>query len=334
MAGALSASSLHQDSGTFSLSGADWAVANSSWTLTRRASGGSTIALTNIGSAVQHTAPAGAGNFVLNYTDGPSGSGSATGIVYVTASTFATGNGIQITLPADTTVRTATIYWGASGTTARLTATLSDGSASAQTHTVTGATDAQNFGFISTVTYQAGSASQTLTVKLTTDVTVDGQDEIAFQGVAYSVVSAASAISTLGALASVSSATIGKTGVGVSTLGAIATQAAAVLTAATIAASSLGGLSSSLTASETRTAAASSSLGMLSSYASVQPPNIAIVSSILGGLASTATATIGPTALAPPVIFPVSAEVRIFGASAEQRTFGVGREVRLFGAAE
>jgi hypothetical protein len=208
----LSASSLHQDSGTFTISGADWAVANSSWTLTRKSGGGSTIALTNIGTAVQHTAPSGSGNFVLNYSDGPSGAGSATGIVYVTASTFATGNGVQITLPADTSVRTGTIYWGESGTTGRLTATLSDGSASAATHTVAAATDAQNFGFISTIQWQAGSASQTLTVKLTTDVTVDGQDEIAFQGVAWNFLVTGSGTSTQAANASSASGSVSISG--------------------------------------------------------------------------------------------------------------------------
>jgi hypothetical protein len=291
----LSASSLHQDSGTFTISGADWAVANSSWTLTRRASGGSTIALTNIGTAVQHTAPAGSGNFVLNYSDGPGGAGSATGIVYVTASTFATGNGVQITLPADTSVRTATIYWGESGTTGRLTATLSDGSASAQTHTVAAATDVQNFGFISTIQWQAGSASQTLTVKLTTDVTVDGQDEIAFQGVAWNFLVTGSGTSTQAANTSSASGSVAVSGSAASTqakntsvvVGAVAISGTAAANQASNTASGSGLVlvsGSGASTQQKNISAASGSASISGSASSTQAQNVSSASGAIGNV--------------------------------------------------
>lgn len=291
----LTASSLHQDSGTFTLSGADWAVANSSWTLTRRASGGSTISLTNIGTAVQHTAPAGSGNFTLNYSDGPSGAGSATGIVYVTAPSFATGNGIQITLPADTSVRTATIYWGESGTTGRLTATLSDGSASAATHTVAAATDVQNFGFISTIQWQAGSASQTLTVKLTTDVTVDGQDEIAFQGVAWNFLVTGTGASTQSANASSASGAVVASGSASSTqakntsvvVGTVAVSGAAASNQASNTASTTGLVLISGSSSSTQqknAGAASGAVAISGSSSRTQAPNVSSASGAIGNV--------------------------------------------------
>jgi len=291
----LTASSLHQDSGTFTISGADWAVANSSWTLTRKSGGGSTIALANIGTAVQHTAPAGSGNFVLNYSDGPSGAGSATGIVYVTASTFATGNGIQVTLPADTSVRTATIYWGESGTTGRLTATLSDGSASAQTHTVAAATDVQNFGFISTIQWQAGSASQTLTVKLTTDVTVDGQDEIAFQGVAWNFLVTGSGASTQASNTSSASGAVSISGSAASTqakntsvvVGAVAISGTAAANQASNTASGSGLVlvsGSGASTQQKNASAASGSASISGSSASTQAPNVSSASGAIGNV--------------------------------------------------
>jgi len=84
-----------------------------------------------------------------------------------------TGNGFSFTVPADTSVRTLSIYAGGYYSTGTLTATLSDGSAGPYTDTgpgnLTGSFD-QNY----VLTYNAASAGQTLTVTWLADVVSSG----------------------------------------------------------------------------------------------------------------------------------------------------------------
>jgi alpha-amylase len=81
------------------------------------------------------------------------------------------GNGISFTAPADTTQRTLTVYVGGYQSAGTLTASLSDGSATAYTDSsMSGSgtgTDGSHYYAVYTLTYKAGSAGQTLTVKWT-----------------------------------------------------------------------------------------------------------------------------------------------------------------------
>lgn len=99
--------------------------------------------------------------FGYSWTDGQPDTAvtnTKTGI-YVTGA----GNGFQITLPADTASRTATIYAGVYKANAIVTATLSDSSAPAYVNTaLLNSSNSSSAAF--TLTYQAGSAGQTLTV--------------------------------------------------------------------------------------------------------------------------------------------------------------------------
>jgi hypothetical protein len=156
---------------TFNLSSpaqTDWIEYHSVTTPNRKSGGGSTIGLaTVLGSGVT----LGTFTFGIGYTwtDGtPQASGTAvTEGIAEQATTPAVGQGFQFTLPADTTSRTVTIYWGGNSCATQLVATLSDGSATAVTHTPT-ATGAGNPGYYSTtLTYAANAASQTLTIACT-----------------------------------------------------------------------------------------------------------------------------------------------------------------------
>ena len=134
----------------------------------RRSGGGSTIGLpTLLGSGVSW----GGFAFGLKYTwtDGtPTASKTAAAEgIYVSPTTAAVGQGFQFTLPADTSERTVTIYWGANSCAARLVATLSDGSASAVTHTPTATGSGASGYYSTTLTYSAASAGQTLTIACT-----------------------------------------------------------------------------------------------------------------------------------------------------------------------
>lgn len=146
----------------------DWLECHSATTPNRLSGGGSTIGLpTLLGSGVSF----GTFAFGVGYTwtgGTPQASGTAvTEGIFVNATTATVGQGLQFTLPADTNSRSVTIYWGANSCAAQLVATLSDGSATAVTHTPT-ATGAGNSGYYSTtLTYAANAASQTLTIACT-----------------------------------------------------------------------------------------------------------------------------------------------------------------------
>ncbi|MCW5632879.1 MAG: putative Ig domain-containing protein [Rubrivivax sp.] len=75
------------------------------------------------------------------------------------------GSGFTVTVPAGTTSRTITIYVGGWASTGRMSATLSDGSATAYTNTTAAQADAYVRAY--TFTFRAGSAGQTLTMTWT-----------------------------------------------------------------------------------------------------------------------------------------------------------------------
>ncbi|MEZ5428820.1 MAG: peptidoglycan DD-metalloendopeptidase family protein [Pyrinomonadaceae bacterium] len=76
------------------------------------------------------------------------------------------GNGFQLTVPADTTPRTLKLYLTVYGSTGKLEATLSDGSASPHIGSITSTGDINR---VYTLDYQAASAGQTLTINWIVD---------------------------------------------------------------------------------------------------------------------------------------------------------------------
>lgn len=76
-------------------------------------------------------------------------------------------NGFQIIVPADTTSRTLKLYLGGWASQAKLEATLSDSSAATYIETSFNDAGVNGTNRVYTLTYQAASASQTLTVKWT-----------------------------------------------------------------------------------------------------------------------------------------------------------------------
>jgi YVTN family beta-propeller protein len=89
------------------------------------------------------------------------------------------GNGFTVTVPASTTQRVITLYVGGWNSSARMNATLSDGSAAAYTQTV--ALNANAFVRAYTFTFRAGSAGQTLTMTWTV---VSGAGNVTLNGAA------------------------------------------------------------------------------------------------------------------------------------------------------
>jgi len=96
----------------------------------------------------------------LTWTDGtPTASGSNAQGVFVVG----TGNGFQITAPADLTSRTLLVYVGGWNSTGQLTATLSDGSA--PTYVSPALTASGQYDGAYQLTYSAASAGRTLTIE-------------------------------------------------------------------------------------------------------------------------------------------------------------------------
>ena len=96
----------------------------------------------------------------LTWTDGtPTASGSNAQGVFVVG----TGNGFQITAPADLTSRTLLVYVGGWNSTGQLTATLSDGSA--LTYVSPALTASGQYDGAYQLTYSAASAGRTLTIE-------------------------------------------------------------------------------------------------------------------------------------------------------------------------
>jgi hypothetical protein len=96
----------------------------------------------------------------LTWSDGtPTATGSNAKGVFLGG----TGNGFQVTAPADTTVRVLTIYVGGWNSTGQLTATLSDGSAPA--YVSPPLSGGGQYNGVYQLTYNAASAGRTLTIQ-------------------------------------------------------------------------------------------------------------------------------------------------------------------------
>ncbi|TCK36723.1 hypothetical protein B0G84_5736 [Paraburkholderia sp. BL8N3] len=113
----------------------------------------------------------------LTWTDGTP-TASATNNVQgmaVSPTTATAGQGYSFTVPADTNTRELHVIWGSYSGIVKLVATLSDGSAADITHAPTSPGAGNSGIFHSTITYQANSAGQTLTIACTL-VTPQGGD--------------------------------------------------------------------------------------------------------------------------------------------------------------
>jgi fibronectin type 3 domain-containing protein len=117
----------------------------------------------------------------FNWSDGtptPSASGDASG-VYVPG----LGNGFQLVLPADTNQRTANLYVGVYLAQGTLSATLSDGSAVAFTDSSLSSPDG-SAAAVYTITYQADSPGQTLTVRWVETTDYSGYGDVTLHALA------------------------------------------------------------------------------------------------------------------------------------------------------
>jgi hypothetical protein len=95
----------------------------------------------------------------VTWSDGmPTASGADDGYIW---SNGDLGSGFSFTVPADLTPRTLLVFYGASNATCTLSAHLSDGSAADYSNSPTGPG-----AWLETLTYQAASAGQTLTITL------------------------------------------------------------------------------------------------------------------------------------------------------------------------
>lgn len=252
----------------------------------RKSGGGSTIGLpTAIGTDA--SIGTGSGDIARGVTwTGGTPTASGTGdLEYIFApnasGTANTGDGMQFTLPADTTSRTATIVWsnysgtsGSAGAAAKLVATLSDGSASALTLSPAAPAVNANSYYVSTLTYNAASAGQTLTVAISLTTNATNQwSNVTLQAASYLTATSSNSATVTGAL------------------GSLATSASATRSGTATGASSLGALSASASASQSSSATASSALGALATQTTAVVTALAVAASALGGLASSGVAT-------------------------------------------
>jgi hypothetical protein len=98
---------------------------------------------------------------------------NTTGFISFLIGSFSQGEGIKLEVPADTTARTLKLYLGTTSARAAVTATLSDGSATAYTTTIDNPVNLSRAQVV-TLNYAAASAGQTLTVKFTFDSDTGG----------------------------------------------------------------------------------------------------------------------------------------------------------------
>ncbi len=137
---------------------------NSAVDVFKSGGGGLVSSVGALGAAGLNNAGGLGGPSTMHWVGGtPTASGDVTGVLYADPSD--PGDGGRITVSADTTVRVVTLYLYSFTTDAQLVATLSDSSASPITLTPTGALFGDAFNC--TITYQAGSAGQTLQLDFT-----------------------------------------------------------------------------------------------------------------------------------------------------------------------
>jgi hypothetical protein len=165
--GSLTGSSAGADPACFDLTAlgtfdwAHWGRGGSYGNFDDKASGGGQISdVTVVGSGNISIGGAADPSRMVTWSDGtPTPSGADNGYIW---SNGDLGTGFSFTVPADTTPRTLLVFWGASNATATINAHLSDGSAPDYTDSQTGP-----YTWLETLTYQAGSAGQSMTITLT-----------------------------------------------------------------------------------------------------------------------------------------------------------------------
>jgi len=158
----------------------DWAAWGliGSGTFDHKSSGGSQI------SNMSAVGNSGAGQFAnsilgLTWTDGTPDATATNTLTGLYVNATALGNGFSFTVPADTGTRTLVVYLGGWETGGKLTAHLSDFSATDYTNTSMSSTTGSYYGSYS-LTYHAGQAGQTLTI---TWVANSGTGNVTLQGV-------------------------------------------------------------------------------------------------------------------------------------------------------
>jgi hypothetical protein len=143
----------------------------------------------NVTQQISNITPLGGGT-IQRYANNPNTYSWSDGTPTANVSSTAAGvyvaganNGFQVTVPADTTQRTLKLYvglWAAGG---KLEATLSDGSASSYIDTsLVNSTGTSNRVY--SLTYQAASSGQTLTVKWTVNTTFNQWSNVTLQAAA------------------------------------------------------------------------------------------------------------------------------------------------------
>lgn len=160
----------------------DWALyTNDIPTPNQRRNGGGATIVSAFYGAVTESSTTDART--ITWTNGtPTASGSSTDCVFNTS--FASGNGFSITVPADTTPRRLMVFCGPYNTSPdTITASLSDGSAAAlnDTTSLTGASGSFN-PFVVIIDYSADSAGQTMTVNFFAGLS--GPQTVVLQGAA------------------------------------------------------------------------------------------------------------------------------------------------------
>ncbi len=136
------------------------------------------------GSQISNYALIGTGS-VASYTNDPrtvtwsDGTPTASGSDKAGISIAGIGNGFKITVPADTTARTLSVYVGGSASGGKLVVHLSDASVADYTDTAFSSTG--QYDAVYTLTYQAASAGQQLVVSWTQ---ASGSGNVALQGAA------------------------------------------------------------------------------------------------------------------------------------------------------
>lgn len=116
------------------------------------------------------------------------------GVFYDNTAAVAAGQGIQFVVPADTTQRTLEVGWFSYSGTSRVNAHLSDSSAADYTLNTTTTGLGNLVWHKTTITYAAGSASQTLTVQITMQSFASTYGQV---GIDFATITAASSNSTV-----------------------------------------------------------------------------------------------------------------------------------------
>src|ERR1044071_5823811 len=150
-------------------------------------------------SLVYNTADSNAYVFVYQYSDNPNGyswsDGSPTAIVTnTTTGVWAyglpqIGTGFEISVPADTTLRTLKVYVGVFAAVGRFVASLSDGSAPTYTNSSLDSIRTTQNGVYS-LEYSANSPGQTLTIRWTLELFHDPSGNVTLQSAALTATNA------------------------------------------------------------------------------------------------------------------------------------------------